>query len=500
MRRTSAIVAVALGALAGCGPGEGAKDRELDLVGAADSSGAKKEAAAPAANAPAVHASAFVVDLIQDFVFRKRRDGWTLLSPEAHTSLARERAGGVDLVLAALPGGASAEPRALEDDLAQMEALVRETGGKAAIAKSLAEARSLRDKGALPIMLLLEGADAIAGGDLAAELDRLAGRGVAAVGIVGERANAFADPASSPGDPGGLTARGAELVRLCREKGLLADLTHASPQAFWDALVRENTLVAVTHTAAAALRDHPRNLTDLQILGLARGGGVMGLIFNPDFLKAGDPAAATLDDVVAHAGHVKKLGALPALALGTDFGGVNPPAGLEHAGKLPALTARLVEEGWTAEEISAALGGNAVRALEAAEAGQGAAEASQRTAFRPVPLECDAVSGEFSGELATACDGAVLAAGPKLAASSAQRLRLKDARLTPVKLELFGEPGTPWQIEAQDLSGKVLVRRIVALDGAGRGELPLPEKRNLARLFVSPTRASVLNEAVVWGR
>jgi microsomal dipeptidase-like Zn-dependent dipeptidase len=381
-----------------------------------------------------------------------------------------------------------------------MEALVGETSGKAAIVRSLAEARAVREKGVLPVMLLLEGADAIAKGDLAEELDRLAARGVAAIGVVGERSNAFADPASSPSDPGGLTARGAELVQLCREKGLLVDLTHASPKAFWDALVGQDALVSVTHTAAKALRDHPRNLDDLQILGLARGGGVMGLIFNPDFLRAGDPATATIDDVVAHAAHVRRLGALSALALGTDFGGVNPPAGLDHVGKLKELTARLAREGWSPKEISAVLGGNAVRALEAAEAGQGAAEASQSTPLRPIPLECDAVSGEFRSELTTACDGYVLSAGPKLAASSAQRLRLEDVKLTPVKLELFGEPGTPWQVEAQDLAGKVLIRRIVALDENGRGELALTDNRNLARLFVSPTRASTLNEAVVWGR
>lgn len=499
MMRWNAIAAVALGVAAGCGSGDGDGERKLDLVGAVEAKAGSVAAPPPEATAPSVHETAFVVDLIQDFVFRKRRDGWTLLSKEAHTSLEREKAGGVDLVLAALPGGAAGR-RELDDDLAQMEALVAGTSGAAVIVKSLAEARAARARGALPVMLLLEGADAVAAGDLAAELDGLAGRGVAAVGIVGERANAFADPASSPGDPGGLTERGAELVRLCRERGLLVDLTHASRRAFWDALVREGALVAVTHAAARALRDHPRNLDDLQILGLARGAGVLGIVFNPDFLRPGDPAAATIDDVVAHAAHVRRLGALEALALGTDFGGVNPPAGLEHTGLLPELTARLAREGWSPEELSAALGGNALRVLEAAEAGQGSAEASLRTPLRPIPITCDAVSGEFSGALDAACDGYVLADGPKLAASSAQRLRLEDVRLAPAKLELFGEPGTPWQVEAQDLSGKVLIRRIVALGPDGRGELPLPEKRKLTRLFVFPTRVSVLREAVVWGR
>ena len=72
--------------------------------------------------------------------------------------------------------------------------------------------------------------------------------------------------------------------------------------------------------------------------------------------------------------------------------------------------------------------------------------------------------------------------------------------LEPVQLELFGVPGTPWQVEGQNLEGKVLFNRIVALDDDGRGVLLLPSGRNLARLFFTPTRPSALREAVVWGR
>ena len=501
MSRLSAILPILLCALAGCSNGGEEARRSRDLVGAAPAPDAAAKAATPDTSWLEVHRGAYVVDLIQDFVFRKRRDGWTLLTPEAHTSLDRESRGGVDLVLAALPGGASPDPsKALAADLADMEALIAGAQGKAEIVGGLARAREVAAKGALPVMLLLEGADAVATREIAQNVASLKGRGVAAIGLVAEHGNAFADAAASPSDPGGLTARGAQLVQACREQGVLVDLTHASPKAFWDTLVAQNALVSVTHTAARALRDHPRNLDDLQILALARSGGVMGLVLNPDFIRPGDPAGASIDDVVAHAARVKRLGALDALALGTDFGGIIPPKGLEDVSRLPELTARLGREGFTRDEVVAILGGNAVRALESAEAGRGAAESASSTPVRPIPVDCDSVSGDFSGELAAACDGYVLDGGTSLAAASVQRFRLRDMTYRPESIEIFGEPGTPWQVEGQDLSGRVLLRRIVALGADGRGTLSLAEGRNLTRLFLSPTRASALREAVVWGR
>lgn len=496
------VVSLTIAAAAGC-RGEGdAPQRKLDLVGTRAAPSPGPERPAPSGTPwIGAHREALVVDLIQDFVFRKRRDGWTLSTPAAHTSLDRQAAGGIDLVLAALPGGASPDPAAaLEADLADMEALVADSGGRAAIVRGLAAARAAREEGALPILLLLEGADAVPARDPSPALARLRERGVFAVGIVGERGNAFADSAASPGDPGGLTDRGAALVRACREKGMLVDLTHASRRAFWDALAGENAIVSVTHTAARSLREHARNLDDLQILALSRSGGVMGLVFNPDFLRAGDPAGASVDDVVAHASHVRRLGALSALALGTDFGGIVPPAGLADVSALPSLTERLWREGFAREEIDGILGGNALRVLEAVEAGQGAAESSAREPVRPIGAECDSVSGDHAGEPAGACDGTVLSGGPRLAASSVLRVRLREMAYSPKSIELFGEAGTPWQVEGQDLDGRVLLRRIVALGADGRGELPLPKDRNLTRLFLSPTRESALREAVVWGR
>jgi hypothetical protein len=167
---------------------------------------------------------------------------------------------------------------------------------------------------------------------------------------------------------------------------------------------------------------------------------------------------------------------------------------------LPDLTERLREEGLGDAEINGVLGGSAARVLEAAERKLGAAEVAGQELLRPIALECDVVSGEFDGAPLQTCDRLLLRAGPTLQAASRQKLRLREMDRMPARLELFGEPGTPWQVEAQNLDGKVLLHRVVALDQTGSGTLPLPAKRNLTRIFLSPTRPSALREAVVWGR
>jgi hypothetical protein len=110
------------------------------------------------------------------------------------------------------------------------------------------------------------------------------------------------------------------------------------------------------------------------------------------------------------------------------------------------------------------------------------------------------VTGEFSGAASKSCDGYIHEKGPVLMPTSRQKFRIKDMSKTAVRLEIFGVPNTPWQIEVQNLEGKILVKRGVLLDDDGRSTISLPGKRRITRIFLFPTRPSVLYEAIVWGR
>lgn len=87
----------------------------------------------------------------------------------------------------------------------------------------------------------------------------------------------FADQSS------GLTAAGEEFVRDCASPGLIVDLAHASHKTARDVLqlVRNERLplrVVATHTGCAQVYNHPRNLPDDVLRGIADLGGVIGVM------------------------------------------------------------------------------------------------------------------------------------------------------------------------------------------------------------------------------
>ena len=68
---------------------------------------------------------------------------------------------------------------------------------------------------------------------------------------------------------------------------------------------------------------------------------------------------ATIEDAVNHVDHALRVMGTEAVGLGTDFDGARRfPVGLEHVGKLTALTAGLLDRGWEEDELNGMLGSN----------------------------------------------------------------------------------------------------------------------------------------------
>jgi membrane dipeptidase len=80
------------------------------------------------------------------------------------------------------------------------------------------------------------------------------------------------------------------------------------------------------------------------------------------------PPRATLADVVAHIDHIRQVGGIDAVGIGTDFDGIEcTPEGLDDVSKFPNLTRALLEKGYTAEDIRKIYGGNFLRVMRAVE-------------------------------------------------------------------------------------------------------------------------------------
>jgi membrane dipeptidase len=76
----------------------------------------------------------------------------------------------------------------------------------------------------------------------------------------------------------------------------------------------------------------------------------------------------SVDDVADHVQHVARVAGVDHVGLGSDFDGIETtPIGLEDVSTYPAITERLLARGWSEEDVRKVLGGNALRALAAAE-------------------------------------------------------------------------------------------------------------------------------------
>jgi membrane dipeptidase len=75
----------------------------------------------------------------------------------------------------------------------------------------------------------------------------------------------------------GLTKLGRESIQLANNLGLFLDCSHISHQASLEVMTLSEQPVIFSHANPAALKKHPRNLSNQQILMCARQGGVIGV-------------------------------------------------------------------------------------------------------------------------------------------------------------------------------------------------------------------------------
>jgi membrane dipeptidase len=126
--------------------------------------------------------------------------------------------------------------------------------------------------------------------------------------------------------------------------------------------------VFASHSNCRSLAGGGRNLPDRLISTIGKSGGVVGVSFHRSHLT--DKKAATIHDVAAHAGCIKKAGGPDAVALGSDFDGrIQTPPGLEDASHIQDLRAGLAGEGFTGAEIQGAFLTNFIRFWKSVEGG-----------------------------------------------------------------------------------------------------------------------------------
>jgi membrane dipeptidase len=95
---------------------------------------------------------------------------------------------------------------------------------------------------------------------------------------------------------------------------------------------------------------------------LASKGGVMGINFYGHFL--GGDEFSRIDDMIRHIKHIKKVGGIDVLSLGSDFDGIDSTLEIENIGEIHKLIYALQKNNFTDDEIDKILYKNTLRVLK----------------------------------------------------------------------------------------------------------------------------------------
>lgn len=318
-------------------------------------------------NAEDLHRRSIVVDAHCDTALLATEGNYDLCEPHDthHLDFPRMREGGITAQIFAV----FVEPRYLPAQatrraLQVMDAVYRQVESSRSGARLVARAADIeaaKADGVVGIILGLEGAEALEG-DLGV-LRMFHRLGVRNIGLTWNFRNQAADGVAEERTGGGLTTFGVALVEEMNRLGILVDIAHLSPAGVEDVLRVSQAPVIASHANARAVCDHRRNLTDAQLEKIARNGGVVGVTFVPAFVDATD-GDATLQRVLDHIDHMVGVMGDDHVGLGSDFDGFfgeEKTVGLEDVSRMPAITAGLLERGYSAASVQKILGGNFLR-------------------------------------------------------------------------------------------------------------------------------------------
>lgn len=304
------------------------------------------------------------------------------------------------------PGGRASAVQLARSRFDAIEAMLEKHANLAGLARSPDDVNRLRRQGKFAFLIGIENAHAI-GNDFAV-LREFHRRGARYLGVTHAENNDFGDSSTgrSGVEHGGLSHSGRTAVELCNMLGVLVDISHASDASAHEVLGLSKAPVIASHSGAAAVYPHPRNLSDSLIGKIARSGGVVQVNMFSAYLVDNavspqraaamkswratyrdqwndlDEAAKTesvqarlriennfplkLSDVTAvadHIDHVVRFAGIDHVGVSADFDGGGGVAGIMDISGMPRLTAELLRRRYTEEQLAKLWGRNLMRAL-----------------------------------------------------------------------------------------------------------------------------------------
>jgi microsomal dipeptidase-like Zn-dependent dipeptidase len=208
----------------------------------------------------------------------------------------------------------------------------------------------------------------------------------------------------------GLTDLGRQVVRRLNELGIMVDVSHASKQTSLDIIAESKAPVIASHSSLEGVYDHPRNMSDEELLAIKASNGVVQVVAFDNYLRAVPQAKqdaiaalwkdigvesmsdfrtmareelevyrermaklelefpkAGVKDLVDHIDYaVEKVG-IEHVGIASDFNGGGGIDGWSDASETFNVTLELVRRGYSEEQISKLWGDNLLRVMEDVE-------------------------------------------------------------------------------------------------------------------------------------
>ncbi|MBF6030871.1 dipeptidase [Pseudomonas sp. P115] len=369
----------------------------------------------------ALHQRLLVLDSHLDTPLTLTRPGWNIIERHEYrqdgsqVDLPRMREGGLDGGFFAVytpQGPRTEEGRAYASayglaTLTRIRDVIDRNPDSFALALTADDARRIAAQGKRVVFISMENADPLSSDPEL--LNTYYRQGLRMLGLVHFMNNDLADSATALPEWKGLSPKGRDLVQRANRLGILLDVSHASDAVFDQMLALSTAPIIASHSSSRAVNPHPRNLDDNRVRQLAAKGGVIQVNAYSDYLiplkqnpernkamaalgarfhnlaalspqqvkdlyqerdtineRFAQPKA-DLDVFMKHLLHLLEVAGPEHVGIGADWDGGGGLTDLEDVSQLPVITQRLLDAGYTEQQVGNIWSGNLLRVLQAAQ-------------------------------------------------------------------------------------------------------------------------------------
>jgi len=362
------------------------------------------------------HYDAIVADTHNDVLLRAMEgEDISVETRVGHSDLVRLKKGGVDIQVFAVwvdPIAFEKKPfKRAKDMIDTLYSIARRNSDKIAVVRNSAEIEKAIAEGKICAVIGVEGGHAIE--NSIEKLEELYKLGVRYLGLTWNNSTDWAssafDETTNPDKVKitGLSEFGKKVVEKMNELGMIVDVSHLGEKAFWDVVKVTKKPIIASHSSVYKLCPHYRNLKDEQIKAIAQTGGVVFVNFYAEYIdstfntkrkkleekyksqfdsirvlyehdqnayrrarrqlmqKIAEELRPPLDVLIDHIDYIAKLVGVDHVGIGSDFDGISiTPLEMDDVTFLPNITKKLLERGYSTDDVKKILGGNFLRVFK----------------------------------------------------------------------------------------------------------------------------------------